>query len=314
MSVYTPLTLADLAPLLPDAAIGHPRQLTGIAGGVDNSNFHLITDRGRFVLTLVEDPDQAARVDHLLRLLTHLAKAGIPAPHPAHDDQGRPCRWLQGKPLLIVEHLPGTHPLDPTPDQCAQTGALLGRLHLAGLDFPAPQPNSMGATAWRSLLARVQPILLRTDPPTANLLAGEMALLEDGFLKSDLPNGICHGDLFPDNVLFTDDRLTGVIDFHYACRERWLYDLAITLVAWGFDATGGFLPDHFYALLTGYQEIRPLTMEERSWQNAALRAASLRFSLTRLRDWLFPRIGANVTRKSPDPFLRRLRFCREQGR
>ncbi|MBF0154044.1 MAG: homoserine kinase [Magnetococcales bacterium] len=309
MSVYTSLSMADIQPLLQDYAIGQPLRLEGISAGVDNSNFYLTTDQGRFVLTLVEDPDQAAAVDHLLRLTTYLADRCIPAPRPIADRHGQTHHALRGRPVLLVTHLPGIHLEAPTPDHCARVGALLGRIHLAGEGFPDPRPNPMGPVAWHALFKRMQPLLERDEPTMARLIANELATLDNGFFRSALPSGVCHGDLFPDNVLFVEQGPVGVIDFHYACRERWLYDLAIALVAWGFDPAGRFLPDHFQAMVTGYHAVRALTMQEISLENEALRAASLRFLLTRLRDRLFPRSGAQTTRKSPDPFLKRLLFC-----
>ncbi|MBF0176018.1 MAG: homoserine kinase [Magnetococcales bacterium] len=308
MSVYTPLCLADIQPLLREYAIGRPLQMEGISDGVDNSNFFLVTERGRYVLTLVEDSQQAKTVEHTLRLMAHLVKRAIPAPHPVADRQGRVLHALRERPSLIATCLPGAHVLHPTPDQCRQVGELLGRIHLAGQDFTQPRPNPMGQPAWRMLIERLAPVLAQNDPPAATLIAATMTRLELGFLQSDLPCGVCHGDLFPDNVLFAEGSLVGVIDFHYACRERWLYDLAIALVAWGFTADGVFLPDHHQAIITGYQRARNLTAAELSWKNAALCAAALRFLLTRLRDWYFLRQGRQVTRKSPDPFLRRLHF------
>ncbi|MBF0137764.1 MAG: homoserine kinase [Magnetococcus sp. DMHC-1] len=308
MSVYTPLSVADLEPFLQGYAIGRPLRLEGILLGVDNSNFFLDTEQGRFVLTLVEDAIQARDMEHLLRLTTWLADRHIPAPRPLPDRHGQLLHQIQSRTALLVTCLPGAHALAPTPAHCTQAGALLARIHLAGQDFPNPRPNPMGPPACRRLLERLQPVLARDDPTTLDLLTTELTTLEESFFRLDLPGGVCHGDLFPDNVLFADLVPVGVIDFHYACLERWLYDLAIALTAWGFDANGNHLPDQFAALEQGYQTVRPLTREENLWKNAASRAASIRFLLTRLRDQAFPRQGQTITHKSPAPYLKRLQF------
>lgn len=307
MSVYTVVTLEEAARFLAPYDVGPPLALEPIAEGVVNTNYRLTTAGGRYILTLVEDARQGGALPWIVALLDHLAARGIPCPAPLHARDGEAVRPLLGKAALVVSHLAGHHPQRPTVAHCRQVGEMLARLHRAGADFAPLRPNPMGLNVWRLLWLDLQPLLGREE---AELLGGELAAAERGFLTAPLPSGCCHIDLFPDNVLFDQGRLSGVIDFHYAGGERLLFDLAVTLDAWAFGDDGLPLPEEGAALLAGYDALRPLMAVEREWLPHALRLASLRFSLTRLHARLLPRPGPAVTTKAPEAFLQRLRWQR----
>ncbi|MBF0282859.1 MAG: homoserine kinase [Magnetococcales bacterium] len=311
MSVYTVVTLEELAPWLEGFDLGRPAALEGIAEGVVNTNYRLFTDRGPWILTLVEPPDQGRELPYLTALMEHMARRGIPAPLPMADRQGRVIHHLKGKSALIVSHLPGRSPLQPTPEQCRRIGAMQGRMHREAVSFTARRPNPVGPPVWRALLAKVSPRLAAAaQGETLALLAEELERAEEAFSPRTLPAGACHLDLFPDNTLFEGEELTGVIDFHYAGHEWWLYDLAVTLNAWCFLDDGVLDPARFHALWAGYLSERPPSAREMALLPAALRASALRFALTRLEATLFPREGSNVTRKPPEAFLARLHYHR----
>nr|CRH06710.1 Homoserine kinase [Candidatus Magnetococcus massalia] len=305
MSVYTQLSLNDLAPLLAIHDLGEAISLEGIAEGVVNTNYRLFTSRGRFILTLVE----RSRDDYLnwmLGLLSYCQSLGLPCPQPIVDHKGNPVHQIKQRPALLVTHLDGQSPQQPTPTQTAQTGRLLARLHHIATGFEHPRPNPLGPATWQQQLEQLTPLLI---PEQADLLAKTLPRVEQElFNRADLPTGIGHGDLFPDNTLFDGEVLTGVIDFHYACTLPWIYDLAITLCAWGFDTQGDYQHKNFKALWRGYTEARSMQADERAMLPIAMQAAALRFSLSRLRDWHFPREGEQVMRKDPEPFLRMLNW------
>ena len=309
MSVYTPISPEEMNHFLADFDCGHLVRLEEIQDGVVNSNYRVDTTQGNFVLTLTEDPDQGQGLPFTTALMSHLSQKNIPCPRPVANRRGEMVGQLKGRPVLLACCLPGVSPTTPTPQQCRLVGEMLAQLHLAARDFSQTRPNPMGPEILERLLERLIPVY--ANPPLLNLLQEEMLyLLSQPY--PDLPQGICHTDLFPDNSLFQGDHLTGVIDFHYASHDRFIHDFAILLNAWGFHA-GRPAPDRLRALWHGYTLYRPLTGEERVCLHAALRGAALRFALTRLTDHLFPRSGLRVTRKPPEEYLDRLRFYKQKG-
>lgn len=311
VSVYTVVTWEAAATLLARYPIGQLLSLDGITAGVVNTNYRLRTDQGEYILTLIENPEHGRELPYLVHLLHHLAVAGIPCPLPIADRQGQTIAWFQERPALLVTLLPGESPEPPTVAQCAVIGQLLGRIHLAGVDFPLRRDNPMGAGKWHWQIHRLAAPAIGLDPEVIWMLQTELGQRQGDILNASIPMGVCHADLFPDNTLFVAQQLTGVIDFHYACHERWLYDLAITLNAWGYQADGSLRPDGCRALLQAYDRIRPLTPEERPLLGVAMRAASLRFALSRLDARHFPRAGVAVTCKPPEEYLHRLRCPHE---
>ncbi|MEO5378981.1 MAG: homoserine kinase [Magnetococcus sp. DMHC-6] len=304
MSVYTSLTPEETNYFLRDFDVGHLIRLEEIQDGVVNSNFRVDTSQGQFVLTLTEDPDQGQGLSDTCALLDYLAHKGVPCPRPIVNRVGQMIGQLKGHPALLATRLPGVSPVVPTPKQCRLVGEMLAKIHLFGKDFPKPRPNPMGPTTLQHLLQQLTPVY--TDALIVDLLHKEMThLLQPP--QIDLPQGMCHTDLFPDNTLFQGEYLTGVIDFHYASFDRFVHDFAILLNAWGFQA-GQPDPIRWRTLWQGYVHYRPLTKNEMFSMSWALRGAALRFALTRLTAQVFPRPGQTVTRKPPQEYLDRLVF------
>lgn len=311
MSVYTIVERDNLVQLLKGYALGKVVALDGIQAGVVNSNYHLFTESGRWLLTLVEDPDHGRALPWIIRLLVHFHDRGIPAPVPIMDRHGDVIQRLHDRPALLVTFLDGASPERPSAFQCHEAGKWLARLHLAGRDFGEPRDNPMGLASWRWLLEQNRLFL---PMAVARTLADELERAAQVLKEGDkLPAGVCHADYFPDNVLFHPGHhsLTGILDFHYACRDLLAYDLAIALTAWCFDRNGDLNPERYAAFLQGYQSVRLLDEGERAMLHPLMRVACLRFILTRLHASHYPRAGSAVTRKPPEEYLERLRTLRK---
>ncbi|MBF0445944.1 MAG: homoserine kinase [Magnetococcales bacterium] len=311
MSVYTRLNINELSPVVTRLKLDPIKSLEGISAGVVNTNYKLTTDSQKYVLTLVEDPQEAVALPFIAGLLTHLAKKGIPCPHPVADTKGKAYFSIKNRPSLLAGFLNGSSPTEPTKTHCYEIGKILATIHIAGADFPQVRQNPMGAEKWAELLNKIGPMLQTKDSTTMEILLNELQWLEDNFQNPELPKGVCHGDLFPDNSLFVEEKLTGVIDFFFACNDLYIYDLAVARNAWCFDVKGKPIPGYWEKLLDGYEKIRPLTKKEKKHLTTTARAAALRFSLTRLHDNFFPRSGETVTKKDPQPFLERLKYFRQ---
>jgi homoserine kinase type II len=292
LSVYTPVGRAELAAWLEPLGCGELLEHAGIAAGIQNSNYFVTTDRGRYVLTVFETIAPAS-LDFYLALQSHLAQRGIPAPQPLADPAGRRWRPLAGKPAALLTCLPGASLETAAPAHCRAVGELLARLHLAAADLPAAPPNPCGA-AWRQ--ATGSALLPRLPADDRVLLADEL-----GFQAAQdfaaLPGGVIHADLFRDNVLWdAGGRLSGVLDFYFAGVDAWLFDLAVAAGDWCADEAG------LAALVDGYAAIRPPEAAERQAWPALRRAAALRFWLSRLQARHEPRAGEVVTVKDPAHF------------
>ena len=307
MSVYTPITPEEMNQFLTGFECGHLIHLEEIQDGIVNSNYRVDTDQGNFVLTLTEDSVQGQGLPFTTAFMDYLSQKNIPCPRPVANRHGEIVGQLKGRPALLATRLPGASPTIPTPQQCRLVGEMLAQLHLAARDFPQTRPNPMRPEILERLLERLLPVYANAF--MVNLLQEEMLyLLSQPY--PDLPQGICHTDLFPDNSLFQEDHLTGVIDFHFASHDRFIHDFAILINAWGFHAGRPDL-NRLRALWQGYGSYRPLTGDEISCLHTALRGAALRFALTRLTDHLFPRSGLTVTRKPPEEYLDRLIFYKQ---
>lgn len=299
MAVYTPVDEHALAAFLQSYDLGSPKSFDGILQGIENSNFRLETDAGRFVLTVFERRAAEADLPYFLGLMAHLATKGYPAPRPQPRLDGRVIGRIAGKPAAIVTFLEGDWPKSPGPKDAAAAGRALARLHLAATDYPGRRANDLGVDSWPDLF---QPSASRADDVAPGLRAEIEAALAR--LKADwprrLPSGAIHADLFPDN-LFLDDagEVSGVIDFYFACDDAYAYDLAIMLNAWCFDQVGGWSHDRAKALTAGYESARPLEPREHQALPTLLSGAAMRFLLTRLYDWLHPAPGALVRPKDP---------------
>lgn len=303
MSVFTPVDTQELQHFLRYYAAGSLLDYAGIESGVENSNFFVTTTQGEYVLTLFEQ-HKAPELDYFLHLMTHMQEAGLPTARPLYDREGHLLRDLNGKPAALVTRLPGQTIDHPTPAQCAELGAALARLHLAGTQFAFYRPPDRGHI-WRMQTARH--ILPTLNPDEATLLAAEIAQ-QASIPFSHLPNGVIHADLFRDNTLFDQGHLSGILDWYYACNDSWLYDLAIVANDWCSEASGRLDAERLFACLMAYHQIRPLqALEQQHWAGI-LRAAALRFWLSRLLAVLEPRPGNLVLQKDPAEFRDRLQY------
>lgn len=307
MAVFTPVTPEQAAAWLDSYDLGELTGLQGIASGIENTNYFVTTTSGRYVLTLFERLD----ADHLpfyLGLMKHLATHDVACPEPVSDRSGRMLGSLCGKPAAIVTRLPGRANMSPGVVHCEQIGALLARMHLAAAGYPADQPNLRALPWWEQAAAAVMPFL---DTGQATLLTDELSAqrrMHAGDAYRSLPRSAVHADLFRDNALFDGDRLGGAIDFYFAGVDTWLFDLAVTCNDWCIiDATGAFDEPRLNALLAAYRRLRPLQAAETALWPLMLRAAALRFWLSRLYDLHLPRPAEMVTPKPPEHFERILR-------
>lgn len=307
MAVYTDVSAEDLADFLADYDLGDLLSYKGIAEGVENSNFLVHTTRGYFILTLYEKRVAPEDIPFFLGLMEHLAARGLTCPQPVKNQTGDMLGWVAGRPAALVTFLDGMWIRRPSAAHCAAVGEGLAKLHLAGTDFAMRRRNALSVDGWRPLYVASAAGADTVQPGLRDAIERELTLLE-GAWPSGLPEGVIHADLFPDNVFFLADKLSGLIDFYFACTDTLAFDIAICLNAWCFE------PDHAYnvtkgrALLQGYVGARPLSIEERVALPLLARGAALRFLLTRLVDWLNVPPGALVRPKDPLEYFRKLRF------
>lgn len=307
MAVFTPVSLDDLRQWMPQFPLGEPLTLTGIASGIDNSNFFLSTERGEYVLTVFENLT-FAQLPFYLQLMAHLAQRGLPVPAPVASHDGQLALPLRGKPATIVSRLAGRSQMAPGPVHCGAIGAVLARMHLAARDFALAQANPRGLDWCGATAPQVLPFL---SAPEADLLRAEIAFQQayaGGAAFRALPRGPVHADLFRNNVMFDGERLTGLFDFYFAGCDSWLFDLAVTVNDWCIDQDSGALDAaRLSALLAAYRALRPFTHAERDAWRPMLRAAALRFWLSRLYDLHLPRAAEILTPHDPTHFERILR-------
>lgn len=306
MSVFTKVSHAELVAFLRRFPLGELLGFQGIGEGIENTNYFVDTTQGRWVLTLFERLNYDD-LPFFLGLMEHLAQRGYPSAMPLPDNTGQTLSTLNGKPAAIVARLTGQSVLFPTLNQCAAVGRALGDLHVLGQSYGGRCANDRGV-AWRE--ATAQQLLPRASAEHRTLIADELEA-QRAIDWSALPQGVIHADLFKDNVLFVDERLTGVIDFYYACNDALLYDLAVTLNDWCAEADGRLNGARAAAMIQAYRSRREPTDAERTAWPLVLRAAAFRFFLSRLYDWTFPREGDLVHIKDPDPYRRILVRHRE---
>ena len=306
MAVYTHVDDGSLHAFLRDYDLGPVTAFKGIAGGVENTNYLLATTDAQYILTLYEKRVAKADLPFFIGLMDHLAGRGFPCPRPVRRRDGEALGTLCGRPAAMVTFLEGVDVRTPSARQCEATGRALARLHLAGEGFPIGRTNALGPHAWAGL---AKPSMEHADTvePGLRALIGRAMGVTDGW-PADLPAGVCHADLFRDNVFFLGEELSGVIDFYFACNDLWAYDVAVTLNAWCFDDTQAFLPERAEAILRGYGTERALSPAERNALPRLAAGAALRFLLTRLHDWLNVPKGALVVPHDPRDFSARLRF------
>ena len=308
MSVFTPVSHQQLRRFLLRYELGPLLGFQGIGEGVENSNFFVDTLSGRWVLTLFERLNPRD-LPFFLGLMDHLGRHRLPCPRPVADRSGKVLARLNRRPAALVQRLTGQSVLIPDVRQCAAVGRLLGNLHLAGRRYAPRCKNSRDAEWRRRTGKKLLPLASRSD---AALIRSELQS-QEGLDLARLPQGVIHADLFRDNVLFVGPRLSGVIDFYYACNDALLYDLAVTVNDWCFTPTGRFRPRHVKALLDAYQRRRKLTAAEWKAWPLTLRAAAFRFYLSRLHDWTFRRQGDVVHVKDPAEYRRILEHHRHHA-
>ncbi|MCG6205112.1 homoserine kinase [Rhodopseudomonas sp. HC1] len=307
MAVYTDVAADDLADFLSAYDIGDLLSYKGIAEGVENSNFLLHTSRGNFILTLYEKRVAEDDLPYFLALMAHLAARGVSCPQPAKTRDGTICGTLSGRPAVIINFLEGVWPRRPSVVHCAGVGEALARMHLAGLDFPQHRDNPLSVGGWRPLFDLAKARADEIQPGLRDFIAAELGYLEACW-PQQLPTGVIHADLFPDNVFFIGDELSGLIDFPFSCNDILAYDVAICLNAWCFEPDLSFNATKARALLSAYQRARPLSEAEQAALPLLARGAALRFLLTRLVDVLNVPEGALVKPKDPLEYVRKLRF------
>ena len=307
MAVYTEVSDEEIGAFLEAYDIGRLASFKGIAEGVENSNYLLLTDRAPFIVTLYEKRVASEDLPFFLGLMAHLAARGVPCPTPIHGRDGNALRELCGRPAAIVSFLNGVWARRPQPEHCTALGEALARLHVAGADFGSSRPNALSLAGWRPLYAACGTRADTVQEGLAAVLEAELAHLEAEW-PSDLPAGVIHADLFPDNVLFEGFRLTGLIDFYFACNDYFAYDLAVCLNAWCFERNGEFNITKARQMLSSYRRVRECSAAEVEALPLLARGAALRFLLTRLYDWLNQVEGALVKPKDPIEHLQKLRF------
>jgi homoserine kinase type II len=310
MAVYTEVTDEALAAFLADYDLGRVSSFKGIAEGVENSNFLMQTQTGHFILTLYEKRVREEDLPFFIGLMEHLAKKGVNCPQPVRSRNGEALGRLAGRPAAIVTFLDGLWIRRPTARHCASVGEALGLMHRAGADFGLRRPNSLSIGGWPALFHAAEARADEVAPDLAGETAGELAALQ-AVWPTDLPGGVIHADLFPDNVFFLGDELSGLIDFYFACNDALAYDLAIALNAWCFEPDASFNITKGMALINGYERVRRLTGREIEALPILARGAALRFMLTRLVDWLNVPPDAKVVPHDPLEYLRKMRFHRK---
>lgn len=307
MAVYTEVNDDELARFIASYGLGVLRSYKGIAEGVENTNYMVETDKGRFILTLYEKRVDPRDLPFFLGLMEHLALSGVSCPTPLRDRHGQHLSELAGRPAALITFLDGVWVRRPTPRHCALVGKALAELHHAAKGYGLTRANALGPSGWRPLYQKFATRADEIRPGLGAIIDDELQALLPSW-PQDLPKGIIHADLFPDNVFFLGEEISGLIDFYFACNDALAYDLAICLNAWCFEADFSFNVTKSQALLRGYAGVRPLAPSERAALPLLARGAALRFLLTRAHDWLHTADGALVDLHDPFDYLRRLKF------
>jgi homoserine kinase type II len=305
MAVFTPVSDADLAHCIAGFDVGRVLASKGIVEGVQNTNYFVHTEAGRFILTLYEERTEVSQLPFFLALMEHLSQGGISCPTPLHDRKGRALVELNGRPAALVSFLNGASVRLPDANHCRAVGEALARLHLVGQSFAMQRKNDLGLAGWRPLYHRFATRADEIEPGLGQMIDRELAHLDLQW-PTNLPRGVIHADLFPDNVFFVDGKYSGLIDFYFAATDMWAYDLAVCLNAWCFEQDYSFNLKKSTALLAGYQSVRPLQTAEIAALPTLARGAAMRFLLTRAHDWLFTAETAVVTKHDPLAYARRL--------
>lgn len=307
MAVYTDVSVEDLESFIAGYDIGKLLSYKGIAEGVENSNFLLHTEAGHFILTLYEKRVAVGDLPFFLGLMEHLAARGLNCPQPVKNRKGEALGKVAGRPAAIVTFLEGMWMRRTDARHCGAVGEALAQLHLAGADFPMTRKNALSVEGWRPIFETCADRADTVQHSLKTTIAQELDFLEAHWPRK-LPQGVIHADLFPDNVFFLGDKLSGLIDFYFACTDTLAYDVAICLNAWCFEQDLSYNITKGRALLQSYRKVRALSQAELNAMPLLARGAAMRFLLTRLVDWLNVPPGALVRPKSPQEYFRKLRF------
>ncbi|MBB5667470.1 homoserine kinase type II [Rhizobium leguminosarum] len=310
MAVYTDIAEDDLKWFLTEYDAGTLLSYKGIAEGVENSNFLLHTSKDPLILTLYEKRVEKTDLPFFLGLMQHLSARGLSCPLPLPRRDGALLGSLSGRPAALISFLEGMWLRKPEAKHCREVGRALAEMHVAGDGFELKRPNALSIDGWQTLWEKSEARAGEVEVGLQDEIRGELDFLAAAWPKS-LPAGVIHADLFPDNVFFLGDALSGLIDFYFACNDLLAYDVSICLNAWCFEKDGAYNITKGTAMLEGYQSVRPLSGEEIAALPVLSRGSALRFFLTRLYDWLTTPEGAMVTKKDPLEYLRKLRFHRQ---
>ncbi|MCP4316372.1 MAG: homoserine kinase [Hyphomicrobiales bacterium] len=310
MAVYTDITEAELRDFLEPYDLGELLSYKGIAEGIENSNFLLHTGTGSYILTLYEKRVERNDLPFFLGLMEHLAQKGLSCPVPVHRRDGTVLGEVAGRPAAVITFLEGMWPRRPTLQHCRAVGAAAAQFHICGQEFPRTRNNALSVSSWRPLWDQSASRADEVEPGLVAEIEADLDVLEKNWPQT-LPSGVIHADLFPDNIFFLGETLSGLIDFYFACNDMFAYDVAICLNAWCFERDGSFNATKGMALLAGYEAVRPLMSAEADALPVLAHGSALRFFLTRLYDWLTVPDGAMVVKKDPMEYLRYVRFHRK---
>ncbi|EJT03401.1 homoserine kinase [Rhizobium sp. CCGE 510] len=310
MAVYTDIAEDDLKWFLTEYEAGTLLSYKGIAEGVENSNFLLHTSKDPLILTLYEKRVEKTDLPFFLGLMQHLAARGLSCPLPLPRSDGALLGSLSGRPAALISFLEGMWLRKPEAKHCREVGRALAEMHVAGDGFELTRENALSVDGWQTLWEKSEARASEVEPVLQDEIRSELDFLSAAWPKN-LPAGVIHADLFPDNVFFLGDQLSGLIDFYFACNDLLAYDVSICLNAWCFEKDGAYNITKGTAMLEGYQSVRPLSEAEIAALPVLSRGSALRFFLTRLYDWLTTPEGAMVTKKDPLEYLRKLRFHRQ---
>ncbi|MBB3392460.1 homoserine kinase type II [Rhizobium sp. BK275] len=310
MAVYTDIAEDDLKWFLTEYDVGTLLSYKGIAEGVENSNFLLHTSKAPLILTLYEKRVEKSDLPFFLGLMQHLSAGGLSCPLPLPRKDGALLGTLSGRPAALISFLEGMWLRKPEPKHCREVGKALAQMHVAGEGFALTRPNALSLEGWQTLWDKSEARADEVEFGLQNEIRSDLDFLR-AYWPKDLPAGVIHADLFPDNVFFLGDELSGLIDFYFACNDLLAYDVSICLNAWCFEKDGAYNITKGTQMLEGYQSVRPLSGQEIAALPVLSRGSALRFFLTRLYDWLTTPEGAMVTKKDPLEYLRKLRFHRQ---
>jgi homoserine kinase type II len=310
LAVYTDIAEDDLRWFLTEYDAGTLLSYKGIAEGVENSNFLLHTSKAPLILTLYEKRVEKTDLPFFLGLMQHLAARGLSCPLPLPRKDGALLGSLSGRPAALISFLEGMWLRKPEAKHCREVGKALAQMHVAGADFELRRPNALSLEGWRTLWDTSEARAGEVEKGLQEEIRSELDFLGRNWPRQ-LPAGVIHADLFPDNVFFLGDALSGLIDFYFACNDLLAYDVSICLNAWCFEKDGAYNITKGMQMLEGYQSVRPLSGDEIAALPILSRGSALRFFLTRLYDWLTTPEGALVTKKDPLEYLRKLRFHRQ---